>query len=106
MYKCTSLVQPILPEETLEVSIAPKQFDDGRNRLDENDIKENLCRQEIDHDLFNQADLIDYNQVGSLKDFFMRSSEVKNIKQKSENMNHIISTHSLLKVNHYFTDSM
>ena len=69
MCKSTSLFQPILPEEPLEVGIALKQFDDGRNRLDENDNKENLCREEIDHDLFNQADLIDYNQVGSIKDF-------------------------------------
>ena len=68
MCKCTSLFQPIQPEEPLEISVAPKQFDDGRNRLDENDNKENLYREEIDHDLFNQADLIDYNQVGSMKD--------------------------------------
>ena len=53
----------------MEVSVAPKQFDDGRNRLDENDNKENLYREEIDHDLFNQADSIDYNQVGPIKDF-------------------------------------
>ena len=82
MCKCTSLFQPILPEEPLEVNIAPRQFDDVRNRLDENDNKENLCREEIDHDLFNQADLIDYDQVGSTKDFSMRSSEVKKYKTK------------------------
>ena len=71
-----SLFQPTLPEEPFEVSIAQKQFDDDRSRLDENDNKENLCLEEIDNNLLNQAELIDSNQVWSIKDFFSNQIEM------------------------------